>query len=132
MAFLSFIKKEYDFLLLAVLSFGCEQGLPTEILSTYHTLPDEVIYNSNVKPILSDNCFACHGPDSNKRKANLRLDLSEEEAVIQNSNVLTLNDKKKSLIKRLFTNNVDEKMPPPESHLSLSKYVPASLVIRSN
>ena len=77
MAFLSFIKKEHNFLLLAVLSFGCEQGLPSEILSIYHTLPDQIIYNSNVKPILSDNCFACHGPDSNKRKANLRLDLSD-------------------------------------------------------
>ena len=59
----------------------------------------KISYNSQIRPILSDKCFACHGPDSNKRKANLRLDLSEEEAVIQNSNVLTLNDKKKSLIK---------------------------------
>ena len=43
MAFLSFIKKECNFLLMAVLSFGCEQGLPTEILSIYHTLPDQII-----------------------------------------------------------------------------------------
>jgi len=128
MAFLSFIKKEYNFLLLAILSFGCEQGLPTEILSTYQTLPDEISYNYNVKSILSDNCFACHGPDSNKRKANLRLDLSEEEAFTQNSDVLTLNDKKKSLIRRLFTDNIDERMPPPESHLSLSKHEIATLV----
>jgi len=40
-------------------------------------LPDEVSYNFDIRPILSDKCYACHGPDGNKRKADLRLDKPE-------------------------------------------------------
>ena len=42
------------------------------------TSKDQVSYNFHVRPILSDNCFACHGPDANKREAGLRLDIAEE------------------------------------------------------
>ena len=40
-------------------------------------LPETVDYNFHIKPILSDNCYTCHGPDANKRKAGLRLDLEK-------------------------------------------------------
>ena len=41
------------------------------------SIPDVVDYNFHIKPILSDNCYTCHGPDGNKRKAGLRLDLED-------------------------------------------------------
>jgi hypothetical protein len=39
-------------------------------------LPDQVSYNFHIRPLLSDKCFKCHGPDVNKREAGLRLDIS--------------------------------------------------------
>src|ERR1043166_10172495 len=39
---------------------------------------DKIDYNRDIRPILSENCYACHGPDSNKRKAGLRLDRKED------------------------------------------------------
>jgi Planctomycete cytochrome C len=38
---------------------------------------EKVDFNRDIRPILSDNCYACHGPDSNKRKAGLRFDIKE-------------------------------------------------------
>ena len=40
-------------------------------------MPDVIDYNFHIKPIISDNYYTCHGPDTNKRKAGLRLDLAE-------------------------------------------------------
>ncbi|HLK97794.1 MAG TPA: c-type cytochrome domain-containing protein, partial [Hymenobacter sp.] len=40
-------------------------------------MPDKVSYNFDIRPILSDKCLACHGPDANKREAGLRLDMAE-------------------------------------------------------
>ena len=41
------------------------------------SLPEVVSYNFHIRPILSDKCFACHGPDANKRKAGFRLDIED-------------------------------------------------------
>src|ERR1700754_1262325 len=51
--------------------------LPKDVGDAYSQLPDKLDYNIHVKPILSDKCFACHGPDKNKQKAGLRLDFAE-------------------------------------------------------
>ena len=40
-------------------------------------IADKISYNFDIRPILSDKCFACHGPDANKRQAGLRLDIAE-------------------------------------------------------
>ncbi|RVU00825.1 DUF1553 domain-containing protein [Mucilaginibacter limnophilus] len=85
-------------------------------------IPDEVSYNFDVRPILSDRCFACHGPDANKREAGLRLDIAEEayKALKDNpqAHALVPGDPKLSEVYlRISTNDSTQLMPPPASNL---------------
>ncbi len=76
-------------------------------------------YNRDIRPILAENCFACHGPDSAARKADLRLD--RREAAIE-SGAITPGDLDASeLISRVNTSNPKQLMPPPSLHKTLSK-----------
>lgn len=89
------------------------------------SIPDQVSYNFHIRPILSDNCFACHGPDANKREAGLRLDTPEGAYAALKENlglhaVIPGNPNESELIRRIFTTDGDELMPPPESNLKLS------------
>ncbi len=77
-----------------------------------------VQFNRDVRPILSDNCFYCHGPDKNHRQANLRLDV--REAVLARQIVVPGKPKDSKLLSRVFTNDSDELMPPPSAHKTLS------------
>jgi hypothetical protein len=80
--------------------------------STFATVLDaEVTYNFDVKPILSDRCYHCHGPDKGKRKGDLRLDTQEgiNQAI-----------KSGELIARITSTDPEEKMPPPKSKLSVT------------
>ena len=80
------------------------------------TLGQAVDFESQIKPLLSDRCFACHGPDENARKADLHL-YSREGAL----EVITPGKPEASeLFKRLVTSDPDDLMPPPDSKLSLS------------
>ena len=83
------------------------------VFSTLVTILDaEVTYNFDVKPILSDRCYHCHGPDKDKRKADLRLDTQEGiDEVIKNG----------ELIARITSTDPDERMPPPKSKLSVNE-----------
>ncbi len=80
-------------------------------------------FNRDIRPILSDNCFACHGFDGKKRKANLRLDTAED-AFKPNKDgrtAIKAGDPNQSEIwKRLTTSDPDELMPPQESHKTLT------------
>ncbi len=89
-------------------------------------VPETIDFNFHVNPILSDKCFACHGPDDKQRKANLRLDTKEglyqmTEDLIKR--VIDLDNLEESeMIRRIFHENKSVLMPPPESNLSLSEY----------
>jgi hypothetical protein len=89
-------------------------------------VPDVVDFNYHVRPILSDKCFKCHGPDANKREANLRLD-SEQGAYAAlkedvTKHVVVPGDPLNSaLYLRLISSDTAEVMPPPNANLSLSK-----------
>lgn len=77
----------------------------------------EVGYNRDIRPILSDNCFHCHGPDASHRKAKLRLD-GREEAIKEV--IVPGKPEESELIKRIFTTDEDDVMPPADSHKKLS------------
>ncbi|MFY8230202.1 MAG: PSD1 and planctomycete cytochrome C domain-containing protein [Opitutales bacterium] len=78
----------------------------------------KVDYNEDVRPILSENCFYCHGPDGNKRKAKLRLDV--REAALEKKAFVPGDAEASELIKRLVSTDSDEVMPPPDSHRTLT------------
>ena len=87
---------------------------------------DVVDFNYDVKPILSDKCYACHGPDDKARQANLRLDIKSgiETALELNNNQYILDVKhveNSELIKRIESEELNFVMPPPESNLKLSE-----------
>ena len=89
-------------------------------------IPDQVDFNLHVKPILSDRCFACHGPDANKRESGYRLDTEEGafSALKDKPNVfgIVAGDVERSkIIERINSSNPEEIMPPPASNLSLSE-----------
>lgn len=78
----------------------------------------KVDYNRDIRPILSDNCFFCHGPDEKKREAKLRLDV-REEAIAKKAFIPGKPDASE-LVKRIFTKDPDDLMPPPDSHKKLT------------
>jgi hypothetical protein len=62
----------------ALLAFGMGYFSCQTATSSHESIPDQVSYNYDIRPILSDKCFNCHGPDANKREAGLRLDIETE------------------------------------------------------
>ena len=79
-------------------------------------------FNKDIRPILSENCFHCHGPDPGSRKAHLRLDTKEgffAKSEKRGPTVVTGNALESPLYQRLITTDPDEHMPPAETHKDL-------------
>ncbi|MBL9171184.1 MAG: DUF1553 domain-containing protein [Verrucomicrobiales bacterium] len=75
-------------------------------------------FNRDIRPILSDHCFACHGPDDAKRKSGLRLDLPSSGTQPLKSGAIAIVPGKpdqSEVIKRIVTQDMDDRMPPPKS-----------------
>jgi hypothetical protein len=90
-------------------------------------LPKLVSFNFHIRPILSDRCFKCHGPDEQKREAGLRLDTQEGAfAALGESKdhfaIVPGKTEQSTLIQRIFSTNPDSVMPPPDAHLTLSDF----------
>ncbi len=112
---------------------SCSPELPLEIEQVMAELPNELDYNIHVKPILSDKCFACHGPDMAKQKAGLRLDLAESaySELPESPGKVAINPgslKGSEVFYRITSTDPDVLMPSPESHLTLSNYEKAVLI----
>lgn len=78
--------------------------------------PTKVKFNRDVRPILSDKCFFCHGPDPKKREADLRLDMRDE--ALAGKAFVPGKAEASELIQRVLTTDADDHMPPAKSKLS--------------
>ena len=78
---------------------------------------DDINYNRDIRPILSDKCFYCHGPDSKHREADLRLDVEE---AAHDSAIVAGDPDDSELIARITSDDEDLRMPPAESGKTLS------------
>src|SRR5688500_2705926 len=84
-----------------------------------------VQFNRDVRPILSDTCFKCHGFDKNARKAELRLDVRAEAIVPRHGDnhltpIVPGDPAHSEVWKRIITGDPQDVMPPPDSHLALT------------
>jgi hypothetical protein len=89
-----------------------------------HGVPAEVDFNREVLPLLSDNCFKCHGPDENAREAELRLDIKEGAFGDLGGGyypIVAGKPDESELIWHINSEDEDDVMPPPDSELSLSE-----------
>jgi len=128
--------KSFLLLLACSLTFllaSCGTELPPDVQEAYTLLPGDLDFNYDVKPILSDKCFACHGPDSKKRKADLRLDTEEEayRALGKDKSyhaIVPGNVGKSVAVERILSQDQEMVMPTPESHLSLTVKEKAILI----
>jgi Protein of unknown function (DUF1553)/Protein of unknown function (DUF1549)/Planctomycete cytochrome C/Concanavalin A-like lectin/glucanases superfamily len=105
--------------------------VPAEIAALDKNLPEKIDYNLHIKPLLSDRCFKCHGPDANKREAGLRLDIAEEAYATLKSGQRALvpgSLGKSEVFRRIVSTDHDEMMPTPESNLSLNNEEKALLI----
>src|SRR5688500_16010757 len=125
----------YFFIIVIAIRFltSCSPDLPEEVAIAYDDLPDHLDYNLHVKAILSDKCFACHGPDKGKRKAELRLDIPEGafESLPESPGKVAIdpgNVDGSELFHRIISSDPDYMMPDPESHHTLSDKEKAILI----
>jgi len=99
------LSKQPHYLLAATLALLCSSG--------FVHAQSKIEYNRDVRPILAENCFNCHGPDSASRKASLRLD--QRDDAIKMGAIVPGKSKESTLIERVHADNPKEVMPPPKT-----------------
>jgi hypothetical protein len=98
---------------------------------TVADLPERVDFALHVRPILSDRCFKCHGPDGAARKSDLRLDQREvvyARLASGSTAVVPGRPRQSELVRRILSDDPGVVMPTPESHLELTDYEKAVLI----
>lgn len=112
------------YLFILSLVYACTEG--DSIAGEPTNLPDQIDYNFHIKPILSDKCFACHGPDKANQKAGLVLSTKEGAySELQESPgkyaIVPGKARKSELVHRILAMDAESQMPPPESNLTLTE-----------
>ena len=127
------LKKIFIYVTLISLGGSCSPSLPEDVANAYENLPKNIDYNQHVKPILSDKCFLCHGPDKAKISAGLQLH-SEETAYAElpeSPGKFAIDPgslKNSEAFHRILSDDPNYIMPTPESHLKLTAREKAVLV----
>ena len=116
----------FAFSLLLSCSGKKEQTIDAQNTALTTVLPENVDFSLHIKPILSDRCFICHGPDKNAVEGNLSLQSPEEayKALGENKDryaIVPGDAEKSQMVKRIFSEDDGLIMPPPESNLSLTE-----------
>ena len=118
----------FSLLLLIIILYGIHAcNYDTGLDKAEEHIPEKISYNFDIRPILSDKCFACHGPDANKREAGLRLDNEESAfmALKENPGAHALVPGKpqfSEVFLRISSKDTSMMMPPPSSNLKLSTH----------
>jgi uncharacterized protein DUF1553/uncharacterized protein DUF1549/cytochrome c len=84
---------------------------------------DTVSFNRDIRPIFSDTCYRCHGPDKNARQAGLRLDIREESTKKTKSGIIPIvpgKPEESEIVRRIFAGEEAEVMPPKWAHKELT------------
>ncbi len=92
--------------------------------------PAKLSFNQSIAPILSENCYPCHGPDPGARKAKLRLDRAEFAFAPHDKSgpaIIPGQPAKSPLVQKVESKNPKDRMPPPEAHKTLTAQQIASL-----
>ncbi|MFK8163260.1 MAG: c-type cytochrome domain-containing protein, partial [Lewinella sp.] len=123
---------------LVSLTTGChtQEGVTVDFsdssASADTPLPDQISFNYHVRPILSDRCYACHGPDKAKIEAGLSLSNAEDALValgdkLDHHAIVPGDLEASTLVSRITSEDEALMMPPPESNLTLNDYERAVL-----
>ena len=104
-----------------VLLIGCQLGLLFASAGVSKEVPVE--FNRDIRPILADNCYACHGPDENQRQADLRLDVQAEVFADRGGYSVIVPGKPglSELLQRITSTDPDEVMPPADHRKKLTE-----------
>lgn len=111
---------------------ACGPDYPEPVVDALASIPERIDYNFHVKPILSDRCFACHGPDAQNQQAGLRLDNARGAyAALASGNgyaIVPGQAASSQLVHRIISDDPQMVMPTPESRLTLTDREKAILI----
>ena len=128
---LNFYRLFFSLCVFLFITVACQKKLPEYVEIPYNDILGEIDFNIDVKPILSDKCFSCHGPDAGTRKADLRFDIEGDLFKKSNQGNFVFkagNLEKSEGIQRILSDDPNYIMPPADSHLELTPKEKAILV----
>src|SRR5438552_5888074 len=101
----------------------CTLTAVSTVVATKPAAAPPIDFNREIRPILSENCFKCHGPDDKERKAKLRFDRKEDAfkpATSGDYAIVPGEPAKSKMVERITSKDPDEMMPPPKSGKKLT------------